>query len=224
MKSTICKSTLLLIAGGIFLSACDEPAPTLPQTPPATKPAEPEPAPRRPTTQQLEQGEWKTVAISVLPMTIRVPASWDKPPVADSNLLTLDGWSPNGTVQLRFSTRPPLTEENFQLFLNGARKAMDARGEHKMAFELRDKQGYRVLEQQHTEPRRTMLLSDENGNLVEREATPLTWKQLIFMKSESGYDSYELGFVDLSLEHYKQDEAFLKRVLDSLTYDAARKN
>lgn len=224
MKSAIFKSTVLITTGALFLSACEEAAPTLPQTPPATRPTEPEPAARRPTTQQLDQGEWKTVAISVLPMTIRVPASWDKPPVADSNLLTLEGWAPNGTIQLRFSARPPLTEENFQLFLSGAKKAMDARGEHKRVFELRDKQGYRILEQQHTEPRRTMLLSDENGNLLEQEATPLTWKQLIFLKSESGYDSYELGFVDMSLEHYNQDEAFLKRVLDSLTYDPSRKN
>ncbi|MDW8261570.1 MAG: hypothetical protein RMJ35_03515 [Phycisphaerales bacterium] len=204
-----------------FVAAgCEEPT-ELPA--PATAPAEPadEPAIRRPTTQQLVEGRWKTVTLSVLPITLEVPESWQQSAFSESGLLTLEGWTPSGEVQLRFSARPPLTADKFEGFVNGARKAMEARGDRKLRFELHEKPGFKVLEQQFSEERRAMLATDAAGNLVEMEGTPLKWSFLIFLPDAEGYKSYELGFVELSLEHYERDKEFFQRVMSSLRHDGA---
>jgi hypothetical protein len=80
-----------------------------------------------------------------------------------------------------------------------------------------------VLETQYTEEKRAMLTTDERGNWIETEGTPLKWSYLIFLPEAEGYKAYELNFVELSLEQFQKDGEFLQRVMSSLAHDSGRK-
>lgn len=230
LNRTFLRAATVAAALAIGGAACDQPAPPPPPAdaaPPGPPPAATPPAdaPRRPTTQQLTEGEWKTVPISVLPLSVSVPASWESVDATDAGLMTIEGWTPSGFAQLRAAARPGLTQETFDAFVRSARADAESRGPNLKKFDLRPGDPVTLLERQIASAEmQDMPTMDDRGNLVDRRATPLRWSVLVFMKRDSGrIDCYELWFDALSVEHYQQDEAFFRRLIDSLTYDASRK-
>lgn len=242
MKTTCCLPNLIrppvrlaavMLAGAMLLApgplACDAPTPEAPA--PAGPPSAPTPpaadaAPsRRPTTQQLVEGDWKTVPVSILPLTIKVPASWRTEDATDAGLMTIEGWTPTGFAQLRAAARPGLSQDTFDGFIRSARTDAESRGANLKKFELRPGEPMTLLERQiASAEQQDMPTMDDAGNLVDRRATPLRWSFLVFLKKESGrFDCYELWFDALSLEHFEQDKDFFARIAESLTYDASRK-
>jgi hypothetical protein len=179
---------------------------------------------RRPTTQQLAEGATKVVPVSVVPLNVRVPESWELVTVGDiGGLLTLEGWAPNGYVQLRMAARQSIPVDTFDGFVKSAEADAKSKGDKLKKFQVRPGDPMTIIERQIAGDRGPMPHTDEHGNMVDREATPLRWSYLVFLKKENKYDGYELWFDALSLEQYEQDREFLQKIMDSLTYDASRK-
>ena len=223
-NSTLIRSTAFsaLSAAVLFIAGCDEPASP---PPPATAPALLAPTPHaRPTTQALVEGKWKTVPISALPLTISVPESWEAQPVSGSRLFNMEGFTPNGFVSLSLASRPQLAHDKLADFIAAAKKRLDEKGAKKLRFESKEYPDFTALERLYFEERQTMLLRNDAGELAEREAQPMKWSYLIFLKKEATIDLYELEFNDLSLDHYEKDREFLQRILSTLTNDPGKKS
>jgi hypothetical protein len=181
-------------------------------------------ASRRPTTQQLVDGRTKTVPVSLVPLNIQVPESWELVTIGDiGGLVTLEGWAPHGFVQLRLAARQNVSADTFDGFVKSAENNAKAQGEKLKKFEVRRGDPLTIVERQILGDRQLMPATDDQGNLVDREGTPLRWSYLVFLKNQDKYEGYELWFDALSLEQYEQDAAFLQKIMDSLTYDASRK-
>jgi|GEM_PF-3546560 len=223
-NSTLIRSTAFsaLSAAVLFIVGCDEPASP---PPPATAPALPAPTPHaRPTTQALVEGKWKTVPISALPLTISVPDSWEAQPVSGSRLFLMEGFTPNGYVSLSLASRPQLAKDKVADFIAAAKKRLDEKGPKKLRFDSKEYPDFTALERLYFEDREAMLLRNDRGELIEREAQPMKWSYLIFLKNETMVDLYELEFNDLSLDHYEKDREFLQRILGTLTNDPGKKS
>lgn len=206
------------------LVGCEREPPAPPPAPPVQ--ADPAPVARAaiPTTQQVLDAPWKTVPVSLLPLTISVPEAWDVEPTHDASLLAVEGRSPGGFVQMRVSKpRTMIAEASFDSFITAARRSAEESGDRLKKLEFKPGDPLSTLERQIAGERELMPLMDEQGNLIEKEATPLRWSVLIFLKSGDKYESYELQFDALSLEHYEQDQAILRRVVESLAYDSSRR-
>jgi hypothetical protein len=157
-------------------------------------------------------------------LTIRVPESWELVTIGDSGLLAMEGFAPSGMLQLRCATRRRIGVDQLESFVAAARKNAESQPGKLKSIELREGPNYTILETLISADKPDdMPGTDERGNFVVRQGTPLKWSRLIFMKSDRFYDCYELAFGDLSLEQYEQDQAFLRRIMDSLAYDASRK-
>lgn len=203
--------------------SCDAPAPPPPPpVAPASQPAAVTHA--RPTTQSLVEGKWKTVPISALPLTISVPESWEALPVAGSRLFLMEGFTPNGFVSLSLASRPQLAADKVADFISAARKRLDEKGGKKLRFESKEYPDFTALERLYFEDRQVMLLRNNAGELTEREAQPMKWSYLIFLKNEAMVDLYELEFNDLTLDHYEKDREFLQKILSTLTNNPGKKS
>jgi hypothetical protein len=170
------------------------------------------------------EAPWKTVPVSVLPLTMRVPQSWESVTATDTGLMTFEGWTPSGFAQIRAAARPGLAGDAFDSFIKAARADAETKGAKLRKFEIRAGDPMSILERQITGDLQTMPTMDDQGNLIDHEATPLRWTLLLFFKRESGrFDCYEMWFDALSVEQFEKDQEFLRKVVDSLTYDASRK-
>lgn len=224
------RSAAVAAALAAALVGCDrgnDEAATPPPAAQATQPADakaPEPAGRRPTTQQLTEGAWKTVPVSLLPLTMSIPESWEIVPATNGGLLAVEGYSPSGFVQVRMSSRNTIPADTFDGFVKSARASAEQNGPRLKKFEVKTGDPVSLIERQIAgEQRELMPAADDQGNLVEREATPLRWSVLVFLKNGDKLEAYEMQFDAMSLEHYQQDEAFLRRIVDSLEFDPSRK-
>jgi hypothetical protein len=210
-------SLALVVTGG-----CDSDDPSPPPPVPAAPTTQPEPVSRRPTTQQLISGAWKTVPVSLLPLNIDMPESWEVVPAANGGLLAVEGFSPAGFVQIRMSSRNSIPVDTFDGFVKSARSAAEANGDRLRKFEVKPGDPLTLIERQIAGDREPMPVTDEQGNLILREATPLRWSILLFLKTGQKYETFEMQFDAMSLEHYQQDEAFLRKIVDSLAFDPSR--
>ena len=244
MKPTARPAALLaalLLAASVPSAGCDEPAPRLGDAAPAPVEATGEPGdadppavPERPTTRELLDGPTRRVSFAPVPLALTVPESWslEAEAVDGREVRYLAGAAPAaGDVQVAVNQRPDATADDVDaLIARAERRAADpAPGTPPedaavAAAEVRGLGAARVLEER----------------LIERPLTPapgdpppeLRWTVNVFVPvgdavgavdavdGAGGFRWYTLNVLGVTPAEYRADEAFLRRIVDSLTFDA----
>src|SRR5438270_650993 len=136
------------------------PRPVPPSVPPAVlqqqaKTAEEQKHPNKhPTTQELLSGKRSRTALIPLPLTMELPPGWGKlNDVSDAGLKLnagnlLQGYTPNGEVQIQLSARPALKKEDLDRMLAAGKKELAEKPQQIVKFELRPLGTNQVLERQ----------------------------------------------------------------------------
>ena len=153
----------------------------------------------RPTTQELSVT--KEERLSILPLTVTVPQSWNV--TTDLGQTVLKGFTPNGEARIHLATRPKLAEDALDRLLDGAKREAakpEEQARYKF-FDIREQNGLRVLEQQKVGPTDPTL------------GTPFTWTVWFCEKKGDTYEVYELSVSDLSWEDFQKEQAFLRPII-----------
>src|SRR2546421_7079067 len=144
----------LVMAGLMAGIGCDD----KPSVPPAVlqqqaKTAEEQKHPNKhPTTQELLSGKRSRTALIPLPLTMELPPGWGKlNDVSDAGLKLsagnlLQGYTPNGEVQIQLSARPALKKEDLDRMLAAGKKELAEKPQQIVKFELRPLGTNQVLE------------------------------------------------------------------------------
>ena len=123
---------MTVLAVGMLLAACDD-KPDVPQAIlDQAKAANEHKGPKIPTTQQLLSSKRTQFALLPFPLTIQVPPGWEK--LTDSNaagikvssagLNIVQGYTPNGEVQVQLVSRSPMKQDDLDRMLVAGKKEM----------------------------------------------------------------------------------------------------
>lgn len=209
MRVMVLPAAILLAAG------CEE----RPEVPPEllNKPAEPRAGGvPRPTTQELVGGPRSRTVLSPLPLTMDLPPSWGRESLNDiptpANLL--QGYTPNGEVQIQLGTRPMMTQAKLDALLVGAKKEMET--DPQLKVELRTLGNMKILERQSVGKPRPLTVYDSNMQPHTSTESIFNWSILALLPREEGYQAYELIFIGLTKSQYDKDREFLEGILRTL--------
>lgn len=227
-----------------LLPGCDDspaPPPEVQQEEDHPKVDEPPPPP---STQELTQGPYKTLALPGLPLSLEVPESWKIETLGTSSINLVMGFAPHGPIQINLSHRPRTTQEKLDIMIEGARKEMAADPEHIRKFDVYPRGNMKIVERQvisHEE------LPVDPANPSAPSGPMMRWTITTYIPSPSSsassalgspgasidetaqptqkqqqeLNSYELNFIGLPEQQFEADQAFLRKIIDSLSYDAA---
>lgn len=174
--------------------------------------------PPPPSTQELTEGRYKTIDLTGLPLTLQVPESWNIETLGTGSRYLLMGHAPAGQIQINLSQRPRTTQEKMDIMLDGARKEMAADPEHIKKVDLYTRGDVKIVERQVIS--RGELPADPN-NPSAPSGPMLRWTITTYIPAGEEFDSYELNFIGLSARQFENDGPFLRKIIDSLTYNPA---
>ena len=204
-----------LVAVG--LTACDD-TPAVPQAvlDESNKPTDTS-INKRPTTQSLLSGTRSRSALIPLPLTMEMPEGWGKPKdmeAAPGHLL--QGYTPNGDVQIQLASRPVMKKERLDQLIEGAKKEMAKNPAVKV--ELRDMGSSKVLERQSVGQPRPLTVYDDQGVPHTTTEAIFNWTYSVLVPFEGAYQVYELNFIGLTKSQYDKDKDFLEGILKTIQY------
>ena len=209
-----------LIACGVVVG-CDD-APEVPQAvlDKASKPDE-EVEIKRPTTQQLLSGQRTRSQLAPLPLTMEIPPSWTQGKFEGvenpGNLL--QGYTPNGVVQISLGSKPSIKPERLDQIILGAKKEMEKNPNLKV--ELTNRGNLKILELQKVLPPKEFTTYSISGNQMVPHVSiesPFNWTMTVFVPHEGGYQVYDLNFIGLTKSQYDKDKEFLESILSTIQY------
>lgn len=212
-----CRGICVLILAGGMIAACDD-RPTPPPDVVARserQAADEENA--RPTTQQLLEDPRKTIRLGSLPLSAKVPESWEIKALSDGAVIFLQGPTPYGEVQIQLAQRPPTNAEKIELMVNAAKKEMTENADTIRMADLRNDGLVKIFERQSIGPAVSLQMvaaEDQPGPLFR-------WTITYFVPEAADFSAYELNFIALPLKQYKADEQFLRKIIDSVQHDTA---
>jgi hypothetical protein len=209
-----------------IVGACDDPTPQATVQTPPPPPTAPDNAAttsslKIPTTQELVAGTRKVLALGPIPLTLRVPESWQID-VKGASLLTGHTPSSQGDkdkISIQLTSRPSMTQEAVDRMLDGAKKEQQAKPQSILKVEVRPLGGnVRVYERQAVgEPRPYTFYDAQNQPHTSTEQM-FTWTISVLAPFEGAFQVYELNFVGLTKSLYDKDAEFLKGILNTLAY------
>ena len=203
-------ATVLCIALGCEKSAPPPPPPQANQAPPsATEEPASAPAPA-PTTQELMNGKYKTIALTPLPLTVTAPESWEWKSLAvkdNPELRLLNGPTPDGsTARITLLTGSSVSPEKLEVYLNGAKRA--ATRESNVTCNVRSAGDMKILEVE-----KIPAFSSVTETYVD-------WKITCFVRGDLDYASYTLDVIGLTPAQLEKSKDLYRKVFDSLAYKA----
>ena len=207
----------VLICLAVVAAACDDssnvPVAVLEQT---NQPQEE--LPKVPTTQELISGPRKQVVLGPLPLTMRVPESWEIKMVGGATLL--QGHAPSGEVSIQLNSRPSLKEDALDLLIAGAKKEQAEKPESILKVEVRPLGAVRVFERQSLgEPASFTTYTTDGKQMLPHTSTeiPFRWTLSVLAPHAGAFQVFELNFISLTKKQFDQDQEFLIGLLDTLT-------
>jgi hypothetical protein len=173
----------------------------------------------RPTTGQLLNGEQVRIPLRAIPFTVSVPKGWQLK--ANAGIITLEGPTPSGTVQIQVSRHVAPIAQHAERLIEGAKKEVQNNSSKYGLAEVRNMTPeIRCLEY------RTVARDpiggptiDSTGRQIAPTATPMQWKLTAFVPHGRDTDLCELAFIDLTLEQFEIDRPVLEKVFASFQYD-----
>jgi hypothetical protein len=198
----------------LLLAGCDkdsDSASTLP-------PPEP-PKPTRPTTQQLVNGPRIALDLKFVPLVLQTPDSWQVKTYEDGLRVMIEGDSPADTVQISVPAYRDITpEQEANLEAESAR-------DFSQAADLLPKSGVTAKDLGAKTSGKLIELFTINPPAVPDAGTTqpiqtVQWVFTICIPTTDGkhFTAYELRFLGLTLAQYKADQAFLRTIVDSVSY------
>lgn len=209
--------TAVAAAAALLQPGCEEePVGGIPQAvldQQAKQNAEPD-LPKIPTTQELVSGTRKTLALGPLPLTMRVPESWNLQVAGGASLLR--GFTPNGEVTIQLTSRPSLKPDELTRLVNAAKKEQSERPQSILKVQLRPLGQAQVYERQSVGDPAPYTVYDANN--IPRTTTEqlFKWTVSVLAPHAGAHQVYELNFVGLTKSQYEQDKQFLQTMLDTL--------
>jgi hypothetical protein len=203
------------------VAGCDD-TPEVPQAvlDEASKPDE-EVDTKRPTTQELLSGRRTRSQLAPLPLTMEIPPSWTQGTFEGvenpGNLL--QGYTPNGVVQISLGSKPSIKPERLDQIVTGAKKEMEKNPNLKA--ELKTRSDLKVLELQKVLPPKEFPTYSISGNQMVTHTSiesPFNWTMTVFVPHEGGYQVYDLNFIGLTKSQYDKDKEFLESILSTIQY------
>jgi hypothetical protein len=175
-------------------------------------------APKVPTTQELLSGHRSRTVLSPLPLTMELPPGWHQ--MKDAPVPNLwDGYTPSGEVQLQLNTRRPMTQEELDRLMEGARKEMAEKPQQILKVDLRPHGKCKILERQSVGQPKPFTLFDSNNVPHTTTDSIFNWTISLLAPGEEGaYQVYELNFIGLTKSQYDKDKDFLNSVVSTLQY------
>jgi hypothetical protein len=209
----------VLIVGLVLIAGCDDrpdvPVAVLEQ---ANKPKDT--LPKRPTTQDLVSGARKQIVLGPLPLTMRVPQSWNVTTPASISLL--HGYTPSGgEIDIQLTSRPSLKQEDLDRLIAGAKKEMTEKPESILKVEVRPLGAVRVFERQTVGQPRPLTTFDSQNQPHTRTESIFNWTVSVLSPAAGAFQVFELNFIGLTKNQYDQDQKFLHGVLETLTVAGA---
>jgi hypothetical protein len=187
-------------------------------------------SPPRPTTQELVSGSYQRIRLETVPLTMSVPQSWKIEHLG--NIALLQGPTPFGSARIQFARRDPVNQPTLDVLYNSAKKDQAAADpQAQMSVELRDEHGMKVMERRSVGRKVSIPITDATGiqkldqhaQPMEQVVTPMKWRLNLFILMPGLTDQfaqYELNFIDLNLDQYQADKAFLEKILYCVEADA----
>ena len=179
---------------------------------------------KHPTTQELISGKRSRTALIPLPLTMELPPGWGKlNEVSDAGLKLnagnlLQGYTPNGEVQIQLSARPAMKKEDLNHMLAAGKKEMAEKPQQILKFELRPLGNNQVLERQSVGRAAPLTVYDANNQPHTSEESIFNWTISVLVPNEEAFQVYELNFILLTKSQYDKDKDFLNSVVETLRY------
>jgi hypothetical protein len=213
------------VLAGIVALGCDDrrtvPASVLEQ---AKKEEQQHKGPKAPTTQELLTGPRKRVELMPLPVTIEMPVSWgrwnEKNPAGiklDANLL--QGYTPNGEVQIQLSSRPSMKQDDLDRIMDAGKKEMAAKPMQILKLDLRPLGSVKMLERQSVGLPQPLTTYNPDGTAHTSVESNFNWTLSVLVPTEGAYSVYEINFIGLTKNQYEKDKDFLHGITDTLRYE-----
>jgi hypothetical protein len=183
--------------------------------------------PKPPTTQELLTGHRSRTALVPLPVTMELPPGWgkfnEKNPVGVTigagNVL--QGYTPNGEVQIQLNPRRAMTRDELDRMVAAAKKEMAEKPQQILKVDLRQHGDVKILERQAVGQPGPLTTYDANNVPHTTTESPFTWTISVLVPNEGAFQVYELNFMGLTKSLYDKDKDFLNSVLNTIQYGEA---
>ncbi len=216
----------MLLGVGTLVTACDD-KPDVPQTVlDQARAASEHKGPKIPTTQELLTSARKPIALLPLPLTMQVPPGWgklnDNNPagikVTSAGLNILQGYTPNGEVQIQLAGQSPIKQEDLDRLVAAGKKEMAQKPQQIVKFELRSVGNLKVLERQTLGPPAPLTVYDRDNLPHTSLESNCDWTLSVLIPTDGAYQVCKLGFISLTKSQYDEDKDFLYSILNTLHY------
>ena len=139
----------------------------------------------------------------------------------DITAASVEGASPGGDVEIKAIDYANFTKDQMKSHLEGGKRIADREKDRTRVFDVRPLGNTTVLEHMTVAPKQKVPYLDEKGNVAERMATPITWDYTYFVPVGERFHVYIVNIQMVTLEQLEGDREFFKKIIDSITIDAA---
>jgi len=135
----------------------------------------------------------------------------------------LTGPTPSGEAQIQLSPRSTIKKEALEVVERAARKEATqptTESTNKtVKAEFRKLGEVEIFERQALGMSGPLTITNPDGTERTENATNYKWTLTMFVPQGNEYAQYEMNFVALTAEQYKQDKDLLEGILKSLQYE-----
>jgi hypothetical protein len=172
-----------------------------------------------PTTQQLLTGPRSAKDLRYAPVTLQLPLGWDVVSYNQGSLVTLEGQTPTDVVKISIPVYRSITVDQEMSLESHAKRDFDLHPDLLPKVGVRDITGGKVIEHLIVDPAPPTTQIATTGPTTEPIQT-MQWMFTVCVPTADGkgYSAYDLRFLGMTLKQYKADQAFLRSIIDSLTY------
>ena len=175
---------------------------------PATQPT-PAPLAAVPTTQQLLTGPRTKLDLKFAPFTLNVPQSWELKTFNDGATVILEGSTPTDTVGISIPVYRTITADQEKALETHAKQDAIEHSDLIKSNPIRDMPGTKVIEQ---------LILDAPTSATTQPLQTLQWIYTLCIPNGKDFTAYDLRIIGLTTQQYKNDQAFLRSIIDTATY------
>jgi hypothetical protein len=216
MRAAVAAGTVWLLATGMLVG-CDDSSSSVPPEVLAES-NKPKPnTPKVPTTQELVSGPRSRTVLVPLPLTMELPVGWRQMKDVPSSQLW-QGYTPSGEVQLQLNSRRPMTQQELDRLMTGAKKEMAEKPQQILKVDLRQQGNVKILERQSVGEPRPLTVYDSNNVPHTSTESIFTWTVSVLVPMNDEFQVYELNFFGLTKSQYDKDKDFLNSILSTLQY------
>jgi hypothetical protein len=211
------KTSQCLMLSACLLAACDKESDSSSPAPETlTAPTDILAVPH-PTTQQLLNAPRTALELKFAPVTLQVPPGWEVKSYNEGTLVTVEGSTPTDVIGISVPVSRTITAD--QEFALEAQAAHDLKQHPDLLHKLgvREITGGKVIEHLIVDP---PLPTAQPGQPATQPIQTMQWTFSVCIPTADGkeYTVYDLKFLGMTLAQYKADQAFLRPIIDSLTY------